>query len=404
LNPSQRADLTAKATLLDPDQSKKAHAVIHSCDRRHQLQFVRRLFAMIQKQLLDSGEDRLIAKYFRPLVRHPGALGLTDDAAMLTPPAGCDLILKIDGIIGGVHVFQDDPAELIARKALRVNLSDLAAKGAKPVGFLLSLALPDSISADWLAAFARGLGSDADNYACPLLGGDTDRTPGLLTVYIAAFGIVPQGTMVRRNGARPGDQILVTGSIGDAALGLRLRGDPKMAARWGLDAPRIHRRAARNRPLSERQKSANTTRSKVRARVEHVFGHQQGSMGGKIVRTIGIVQDRDDEPRLQYPPAGSARADGGCVRLSALTGGIRVASCKGPRGHRPGAKTAPSTLARVLHPLAQLRQKSPKAGIVRGAHIVLFGVQLPYDRFQAPDHASRIRAAPCGPLSGLLTS
>jgi thiamine-monophosphate kinase len=237
LNPSQRADLTAKATLLDPDQSKKAHAVIHSCDRRHQLQFVRRLFAMIQKQLLDSGEDRLIAKYFRPLVRHPGALGLTDDAAMLTPPAGCDLILKIDGIIGGVHVFQDDPAELIARKALRVNLSDLAAKGAKPVGFLLSLALPDSISADWLAAFARGLGSDADNYACPLLGGDTDRTPGLLTVYIAAFGIVPQGTMVRRNGARPGDQILVTGSIGDAALGLRLRGDPKMAAHWGLDAP-----------------------------------------------------------------------------------------------------------------------------------------------------------------------
>jgi hypothetical protein len=203
LNPSQRADLTAKATLLDPDQSKKAHAVIHSCDRRHQLQFVRRLFAMIQKQLLDSGEDRLIAKYFRPLVRHPGALGLTDDAAMLTPPAGCDLILKIDGIIGGVHVFQDDPAELIARKALRVNLSDLAAKGAKPVGFLLSIALPDSISADWLAAFARGLGSDADNYACPLLGGDTDRTPGLLTVYIAAFGIVPQGTMVRRNGARP---------------------------------------------------------------------------------------------------------------------------------------------------------------------------------------------------------
>jgi hypothetical protein len=107
LNPSQRADLTAKATLLDPDQSKKAHAVIHSCDRRHQLQFVRRLFAMIQKQLLDSGEDRLIAKYFRPLVRHPGALGLTDDAAMLTPPAGCDLILKIDGIIGGVHVFQE---------------------------------------------------------------------------------------------------------------------------------------------------------------------------------------------------------------------------------------------------------------------------------------------------------
>src|SRR5262249_25209047 len=125
---------------------------------------------------------------------------------------------------------------------------------------------------------------------------------------------------------------------------------------------RIHRRAARNHPLSERQKSANTTLSKVRARVEHVFGQQQNSMGGQDCahhwQRAGEVQDWHDEPRLQHPPAGSARADGSCTRLSALTGGLRVASCKGPRGRRPGVKTVPDrgpTSARALQPHAQLR-------------------------------------------------
>jgi thiamine-monophosphate kinase len=180
----------------------------------------------------DSGEDRLIARHFRPLARHPGAFALGDDAAALTPPPGCDLVLTTDGVIAGVHVFPDDPADAIARRALRVNLSDLAAKGAKPAGFLLSIALPGDIGDDWLAAFARGLGADADRYGCPLLGGDTDRTPGPLSVSIAALGTVPTGTMVRRSGAHPGDVLLVTGTIGDAALGLALRQDA--AAGWGL--------------------------------------------------------------------------------------------------------------------------------------------------------------------------
>jgi thiamine-monophosphate kinase len=182
----------------------------------------------------DSGEDRLIARYFRPLARHPGAFALRDDAAALTLPPGCDLVLTTDGVIAGVHVFPDDPADAIARRALRVNLSDLAAKGAKPAGFLLSIALPGNTSDDWLAAFARGLGADADRYDCPLLGGDTDRTPGPLSVSIAAFGTLPTGTMVRRSGARPGDVLMVTGTIGDAALGLKLRQDP--AAGRGLSA------------------------------------------------------------------------------------------------------------------------------------------------------------------------
>ncbi|MEA2992088.1 MAG: thiamine-monophosphate kinase, partial [Alphaproteobacteria bacterium] len=183
-----------------------------------------------------SGEDRLIAKYFGPLAKHPGALGLQDDAAVLTPPAGCDLVLTKDALVAGVHFFADDPPGAIARKALRVNLSDLAAKGATPAGFLLALALPDSVTEPWLQAFADGLGADADTYACPLLGGDTVKTPGPLIMSITALGSLPHGSMVRRSGARAGDRVFVTGSIGDAALGLALRRDGDAARRWKLDA------------------------------------------------------------------------------------------------------------------------------------------------------------------------
>ena len=181
-----------------------------------------------------SGEERLIGRYFAPLAKHPGAFGLSDDAAVIEPPAGCDLVLKTDGIIGGVHFFPDDPPDTVGKKALRVNLSDLAAKGARPLGFLLTLALPKEIGDDWLAPFARGLGADAQAFGCPLLGGDTDRTPGPITISIAAFGAVPQGQMLRRSGAKPGDRIVVTGTIGDAALGLKLRRDPDCARRWDL--------------------------------------------------------------------------------------------------------------------------------------------------------------------------
>jgi thiamine-monophosphate kinase len=182
----------------------------------------------------ESAEDRLIARYFRPLAKHPGALGLVDDAAVITPPPGCDLVLTTDGVISGVHVFPDDRPENIGRKALRMNLSDLAAKGATPIGFLLSLALPAAIDEAWLAAFAAGLGEDAERYGCPLLGGDTDRTPGPTSVSIAAFGAVPYGKMVRRSTAKAGDAIVVTGTIGDAALGVLLRRDESLAKRWRL--------------------------------------------------------------------------------------------------------------------------------------------------------------------------
>jgi thiamine-monophosphate kinase len=192
-----------------------------------------------------SAETELIARYFKPLAKHPGAFGLTDDAAAITPPAGHDLVLKTDGLIAGVHFFADDPAEDVGRKALRANLSDLAAKGAVPLGFLLAIALPKDFSEGWLAGFTRGLGDDADAYACPLLGGDTDSTPGPTSISIGAFGVVPSGTMVRRSGARAGDHVLVSGTIGDAALGLRVRkgelADPTghLVSRFRVPQPRV---------------------------------------------------------------------------------------------------------------------------------------------------------------------
>jgi thiamine-monophosphate kinase len=183
-----------------------------------------------------SGEERLIARYFRPLATAPNAFGLGDDAAALAPPQGCDLVLTTDGVIAGVHFLPTDPPQGIARKALRMNLSDLAAKGATPAGFLLSIALPANTQESWIAAFAEGLGQDISHYGCPLLGGDTDRTPGPLSISIAAFGTVPHGAMVRRATAKPGDIIAVTGTIGDAALGVLIHRDADLAKQWRLSS------------------------------------------------------------------------------------------------------------------------------------------------------------------------
>jgi thiamine-monophosphate kinase len=167
-------------------------------------------------------EDEIIANFFAPLAG-PAGLGLRDDAALLAVPADHELVVTTDVLTSGVHFFADDPPEAIARKALRVNLSDLAAKGAEPVAFLLGLALPGDWTADWLAAFAKGLSDDAACFDCPLIGGDTVKSLGALSLSITAIGSVPKGKMVPRSGVRDGDDLYVTGTIGDAALGLRLR-------------------------------------------------------------------------------------------------------------------------------------------------------------------------------------
>lgn len=203
---------------------------------------------------MSSTEDDLIARIFRPIAGE-GALGLLDDAARLTPPPGHDLVLTVDALVAGVHFFPGDPPASIAAKALRVNLSDLAAKGAEPLGFLLTVALtPETAIAAWLEAFADGLYADTETYRCPLLGGDTVSTPGPFSLSITALGTVPTGRMVARTTARPGDAILVSGMIGDAALGLALRQGP--GAAWAAPLSDHEREHLLDRYLHPRPRGA----------------------------------------------------------------------------------------------------------------------------------------------------
>ena len=167
------------------------------------------------------GEFDLIETYFKPLAKGaPGALGLADDAAVLTPTGGHDLVVTQDMLVEGVHFRDTDPAGRVAQKALRVNLSDLAAMGATPVAYLLSLALPAAVDDAWVAAAAAGLAADQAEFGVHLIGGDTVSTPGPLTLSITALGQTPNGLALRRSGARPGDLVMVSGMIGDACLGL----------------------------------------------------------------------------------------------------------------------------------------------------------------------------------------
>lgn len=179
-------------------------------------------------------EDALIARWFGPLATAPGALGLKDDAATFPVPPGFELVVTTDALVAGVHFFADDPPAAVARKALRVNISDLVAKGAKPEAYLLTLALPPDWREDWVEAFAGGLAADQQEFGIALLGGDTVQTPGPLWLSVTGFGLAPAGKVPRRTDARPGDRIFVTGTIGDAALGLILRLDSERASRWGL--------------------------------------------------------------------------------------------------------------------------------------------------------------------------
>ncbi|GGE46338.1 thiamine-monophosphate kinase [Agaricicola taiwanensis] len=179
-------------------------------------------------------EDELIARFLRPLATSEGAAELRDDAAGYAPPPGHELVLTTDAIVAGVHFFPDDPADAIARRALRVNLSDLAAKGAEPAGYLLTLALPPDWTVNWLEAFTNGLRADQQAFGLSLYGGDTVRTHGPVWVSVTAFGLVPDGRRPLRAGARVGDCIYLSGSVGDAALGLLLRQNPDLFKSWGI--------------------------------------------------------------------------------------------------------------------------------------------------------------------------
>ncbi|MGE5506435.1 MAG: thiamine-phosphate kinase [Actinomycetota bacterium] len=190
-------------------------------------------------------EFALIAELFAPLsAGFPGALGLTDDAAFIPPVDGAETVVTVDAMVAGVHFLPDDPPALVARKLVRVNLSDLAAKGATPFAVLLAAAFPAGTDAAWLRAFAAGLAEDVNGFGVALIGGDTVATPGPLTLSLTAMGRVAQGRGLLRSGARQGDHIWVSGTVGDAALGLKvlqghLPASDHLAGRYRLPQPRV---------------------------------------------------------------------------------------------------------------------------------------------------------------------
>lgn len=198
-------------------------------------------------------EFEAIARLFRPLTRGaPEAAELLDDAAFLPARPGFDLVITADAVVEGVHFPPETPPELAARKLLRVNLSDLAAKAAEPFGYFLTVAWPAGWEAAARAGFARGLAIDGELFGLRLLGGDTVSTSGPLAAGVTMLGHAPAGRAVRRSGARPGDAVMVTGTIGDGWLGLeaatgRLKiGDGLEApprARYELPEPRLGLRA-----------------------------------------------------------------------------------------------------------------------------------------------------------------
>jgi thiamine-monophosphate kinase len=203
----------------------------------------------------------------------------------------------------------------VASKALRVNLSDLAAKGATPLGFLLSLALPQDTGDDWLADFANGLRGDVVLYGCPLFGGDTDRTSGPVVISVAMFGSLPQGTMVRRAGARPGDRVFVSGSIGDAALGLVLRN----GADWPLDPSQRQHLISRYLLPQPRNALAEAVRLHASAAMD-VSDGLAGDLA-KLCRVSNVAAEIDAEAVPLSDAALAAIAADPALRETVLTGG-----------------------------------------------------------------------------------
>ncbi|MCP1549052.1 MULTISPECIES: thiamine-phosphate kinase [Methylorubrum] len=261
-----------------------------------------------------AGEEALIARYFAPL-SGPGAEGLRDDAASLTPTPGHDLVVTTDAIVAGVHYFPDDPPGSIAAKALGVNLSDLAAKGASPRGFLLTLALPDDWTEAWLADFAEGLGMASRAHGCLLLGGDTVRSGGPALIGVTAFGEVPTGAILRRQAARAGDRLCVSGTIGDAALGLALRLVPDPAL-----AP-LHRDTLLDRYLHPRPRLALVPVLRRHARASMDVSDGLAGDLTKMFDGTGLTA-RIDVPGVPLSPAAQAAIAGDARRIdTALTGG-----------------------------------------------------------------------------------
>ncbi|MGC9270153.1 thiamine-phosphate kinase [Acidiphilium sp.] len=254
---------------------------------------------------MNNGEFERIARYFAPLANE-AALGLTDDAAVWLPPTGRALVLTLDQMIEGVHFLADDPPDCVARKLLRRNLSDLAAMGAAPIGYLLTTALRATTPEPWLAMFAEGLRVDQERYGITLFGGDSTSTAGPLMVSATMIGQVAPGAAWRRSGARAGDAMFVTGTIGDAVLGLE-------AARGNIDDPTLR---FRERRLLPEPRVGLAIAGLVHAAIDisdglvQDVGHLCAASGVGAVIEAGLV-----------PRSAAARAAGDDWLAARLTGG-----------------------------------------------------------------------------------
>lgn len=260
----------------------------------------------------EPDEFALIAQHFAPLAKSSaGALGLMDDAALLDVAPGQTLVLAADMAVEGVHFTENDPPELIGRKVLRYNLSDLAAMGAAPVAYLLTLAKPAHRSSDWVGAIAAGLAKDQEAFQIDLIGGDTSASPGPAMLSITVVGSVGSGDALKRSGAKPGDAVFVSGTIGDGALGLksvtgeldRLEPDDRafLEDRYRLPQPRL----TLGRALAGIATAAIDVSDGLVADLGHIC---QASGAGAAI----------EAPSVPLSPAAKAVISGGRIALSAL--------------------------------------------------------------------------------------
>lgn len=268
---------------------------------------------------LAGGEEALIAEFWAPLTAgYAGARTLKDDAATIAAPPGEELVVTTDALIAGVHFFPDEDPFSVAWKALAVNVSDLIAKAAAPLTYVMNIALPASVTREWLSRFAQGLDAAQGAFGCRLIGGDTDRTPGPLSVSITAFGTVPVGGMLPRNGARAGDRVYVTGTIGDAALGLTLRRDPHSSARWACTPAAADYLAGR----FSRPQPPLAIVAALRACASAGMDVSDGLMKdfGRLCRASG-VGGRIEAARVPFSDAARAALDAGITPAELMAGG-----------------------------------------------------------------------------------
>ena len=286
-----------------------------------------------------------IARHFRPLAG-PGSLNLTDDAAVFAPPPGRELVMTADAMVESVHFLPGTAPGLVARKLLRVNLSDLAAMGATPFGYLITISVPSALGEDWFTGFAAGLQQDQAEFAISLLGGDTTETPGPLTLSLTAIGHVAPGAALLRSGARPGDELWVTGTIGDGVLGLyAARGelpdpDGYLQSRYDLPTPRLGipitgwARAAMDVSDGLFQDLGHICRaSEVAATVEaaRIPLSPQAAAAGPAWREKAWIGGDDYELLLAVPPGAPMPAGVKAIRIGRFEPGEGV-TVMGPNG------------------------------------------------------------------------